>query len=91
MTEEKKIKIGKIFNKITTVLFVLFFISVFVIPIMNKTFFLVSTIVIAVLFCISCIISHICLKRLQTTIREKEYIYYGEQQRNNLCTGGVAT
>ena len=59
MTEEKKIKIGKIFNKITTVLFVLFFISVFVIPIMNKTFFLVSTIVIAVLFCI---ISHICLK-----------------------------
>jgi len=49
MTEEKKIKIGKIFNKITTVLFVLFFISVFVIPIMNKTFFLVSTIVIAVL------------------------------------------
>lgn len=62
MTEEKKIKIGKIFNKITTVLFVLFFISVFVIPIMNKTFFLVSTIVIAALFCISCIISHICLK-----------------------------
>lgn len=62
MTEEKKIKIGKIFNNITTVLFVLFFISVFVIPIMNKTFFLVSTIVIAVLFCISCIISHICLK-----------------------------
>ena len=91
MTEEKKIKIGKIFNKITTVLFVLFFISVFVIPIMNKTFFF------SVHNCNSSIILHklyyqsYLFKRLQTTIREKEYIYYGEQQRNNLCTGGVAT
>ena len=62
MTEEKKIKIGKIFNKISTVLFVLFFISVLVIPVMNQTFFLISTVVIVVLFSISCIVSHICLK-----------------------------
>lgn len=62
MTEEKKIKIGKICNKISTVLFVLFFIDMCVIPIMNKTFFLVSTAVIVVLFSICCIISHIYLK-----------------------------
>ena len=62
MTEEKKIKIGKIFNKISTVLFVLFFIAVLVKPVKNKTFFLISTVVIVVLFSASCIVSHICLK-----------------------------
>ena len=62
MTEEKKIKIGKICSVISTVLFVLFFISVLVIPVMNQTFFLISTVVIVVLFSISCIVSHICLK-----------------------------
>ena len=77
MTEEKKIKIGKIFNKITTVLFVLFFISVFVIPIMNKTFFLVSTINSSIILYKLYYQSYL-FKRLQTTIREKEYVYYGE-------------
>lgn len=62
MTEEKKIKIGMICNKINTVLFVLFFIDMCVIPIMNKTFFMVSTAVIVILFSICCIISHIFLK-----------------------------
>ncbi|MCI8956699.1 MAG: hypothetical protein HFG29_06885 [Eubacterium sp.] len=62
MTEETKIKVGKICNKINTVLFVLFFINVCVIPIMNKLFFLVSTAVIVILFAISCIVSHIFLK-----------------------------
>ncbi len=62
MTEEKKIKIGKLCNKISTVLFVLFFIDVCVIPIMNKAFFMISTAVIVILFSICCIISHIYLK-----------------------------
>lgn len=62
MTEEKKIKIGKICNKICTVLFVLFFIDVCVIPIMNKIFFMISTVVIVILFAICCIVSHILLK-----------------------------
>ena len=87
MTEEKKIKIGKIFNKITTVLFVLFFISVFVIPIMNKTFFLVSTIVIAVLFCISCIISHICLKDYKPQ-EEKRSTFIMENNKGTICVQG---
>ena len=87
MTEEKKIKIGKIFNKITTVLFVLFFISVFVIPIMNKTFFLVSTIVIAVLFCISCIISHICLKDYKPQY-EKRSTFIMENNKGTICVQG---
>ena len=62
MTDEKKIKIGKLCNKIATVLFVLFFIDVCVIPIMNTIFFIESTIVIAVLFAACSIVSHIFLK-----------------------------
>lgn len=62
MTEDKKIKIGKICNKAATVLFILFFIDVCVIPIMNETFFIVSTIVIAVLFAVCCVVSHMFLK-----------------------------
>ena len=50
MTEEKKIKIGKICNHINTVLFILFFINVCVIPIMNKMFFMISTPIIVILF-----------------------------------------
>ncbi|WP_288682919.1 hypothetical protein [uncultured Eubacterium sp.] len=62
MTEEKKIKIGKLCNKIATVLFVLFFINTCVIPIMNTRFFIVSVGIIAVLFAICSITSHILLK-----------------------------
>jgi hypothetical protein len=62
MTEEKKIKIGKVLDKVNTVLFILFFVDVCVIPIINQTFFIVSTIVIAVAFCICTIISHNLLK-----------------------------
>ena len=68
--EDKKIKIGQICNKTLsillgipiTVLFVLFFIDVCVIPIMQMEFFLISVAVIVVLFAISCIVGHICLK-----------------------------
>ncbi|MCI9566203.1 MAG: hypothetical protein HFG30_09440 [Eubacterium sp.] len=62
MTEEKKIKIGKICNHINTVLFILFFINVCVIPIMNKMFFMISTPIIVILFSVSCIVSHVLLK-----------------------------
>ena len=49
MTEDKKIKIGKLCNKIATVLFVLFFIDTCVMPIMNKRFFITSVVIIAIL------------------------------------------
>ncbi len=62
MTEEKKIKIGKTCNRINTVLFILFFINMCVIPIMNLVFFMTATAVIVILFIVCCIISHICLK-----------------------------
>ena len=60
--DEKKIKIGLLCNKISTVLFVLFFIDVCVIPIMEMKFFLISVAVIVILFAASCIVGHICLK-----------------------------
>ena len=62
MTEDKKIKIGKLCNKIATVLFVLFFIDTCVMPIMNKRFFITSVVIIAILFAICSITSHILLK-----------------------------
>ena len=62
MTEDKKIKIGKLCNKIATVLFVLFFIDTCVMPIMNKRFFITSGVIIAILFAICSITSHILLK-----------------------------
>ena len=64
--EDKKIKIGQICNKISTVLFVLFFIDVCVIPVMQMEFFLISVAIIVVLFAISCIVGHICLKYYKT-------------------------
>lgn len=60
--DENKIKIGLICNKISTVLFILFFIDVCAIPIMEITFFIISVAIIVVLFAICCIIAHICLK-----------------------------
>ncbi|WP_302626171.1 hypothetical protein [uncultured Eubacterium sp.] len=60
--DEKKIKIGLACNKIATVLFVLFFVDVCVIPIMEMTFFLISVAVIVILFAVCCITAHICLK-----------------------------
>lgn len=62
MTEEKKIKIGKLLNKMGTLFFALFFIDACVIPIMNKRFFITSVVIIAVLFAICSITSHILLK-----------------------------
>lgn len=61
-TDEKKIKAGLICNKISTVLFVLFFIDVCAIPVMEMKFFLISVAVIVALFAICCIVGHICLK-----------------------------
>ena len=61
MTEDKKIKIEKLCNKIATVLFVLF-IDTCVMPIMNKRFFITSVVIIAILFAICSITSHILLK-----------------------------
>ena len=62
MTEENKIKIGKLCNKVATLLFALFFIDACVIPVMNKRFFITSVVIIAVLFAICSITSHILLK-----------------------------
>lgn len=62
MTEEKKIKIGLLCNKLCTVLFVLFFINTCVIITWDFTLFLIITIVIAILFAICCIVAHKCLK-----------------------------
>lgn len=62
LTEEKKIKIGLICNKIATVLFVLFFINMCVIITYDFTVFLILTIIIVVLFAICCIVGHKCLK-----------------------------
>lgn len=62
MTEEKKIKIGKLLNKMGTLFFVLFFIDTCVMPIMNKRFFITSVVIIAILFAICSITSHILLK-----------------------------
>lgn len=60
--DEKKIKIGLICNKISTVLFILFIIDVCAIPVMEIKFFMISVAIIFALFAICCIISHICLK-----------------------------
>ena len=62
MQEEKKIKLGKLCNKIATVLFVLFFIDTCVIVTWNVTAYIVSVIVIMLLFSICCIVAHHCLK-----------------------------
>lgn len=62
MAEEKKIKIGKTCNKIATVLFVLFFIDTCVMPVMNTRFFITSVVIIAVLFAVCSITSHVLLK-----------------------------
>ncbi len=62
LTEEKKIKIGLVCNKIATVLFILFFINTCVIITFNFTIFLILTIVIVALFTICCIVGHKCLK-----------------------------
>ena len=62
LTEEKKIKIGQICNKICTVLFVLFFIDTCVIITFDIKIYLISVIIIAVLFAISCAVAHMCLK-----------------------------
>ena len=62
VTDEKKIKIGKFCNKLATVLFVLFFIDTCVIITFDIKIYLITTIVIAVLFGICCIVGHKCLK-----------------------------
>lgn len=62
MTDEKKIKIGQVCNKIATVLFVLFFIDTCVIITFDLTLYLIITAIIVVLFAICCIVGHICLK-----------------------------
>lgn len=62
LTEEKKIKIGLMCNKIATLLFVLFFIDTCVIVTFDLTLYLIITAVIVVLFAICCIVGHIFLK-----------------------------
>lgn len=62
LTDEKKIKIGKILNKVCTVLFVCFFLVTCVIVTMDFKLYLILVIIIAVLFAICAIISHILLK-----------------------------
>lgn len=62
LSAEKKIKIGKICNKIATILFVLFFIDTCVIITFDWKLYLIITAVIVVLFAICCIVAHLCLK-----------------------------
>ncbi len=62
LTKERKTKIGLLCNKAATVLFVLFFINVCVIPVMNMKFFMITTVIIVILFAVCCIIGHIFLK-----------------------------
>lgn len=62
MTDEKKIKIGLICNKLCTVLFVLFFINTCVIITWNFTVFLTLTVIIAASFIICCVVANRCLK-----------------------------
>lgn len=62
LTDEKKIKIGLLCNKICTVLFVLFFINTCVIITWNFQVFLTITIIIAALFGVCCTIAHKFLK-----------------------------
>lgn len=62
MTEEKRIKLGQICNKLATILFVLFFIDTCVIITFDIKLYLIITAVIVILFAICCIIAHRCLK-----------------------------
>lgn len=62
MSEEKKIKLGKIMNKIATLLFILFFLDTCVIVTIDFTLYIVSVITIAILFAICTVVAHICLK-----------------------------
>lgn len=62
MTKETKIKIGKVSNVTSTIIFVIFVIVAFVgIDVSVQTFIIISA-VLMVLFAISCIIGHVCLK-----------------------------
>lgn len=62
LTEEKKIKIGLILNKVCTLLFVAFFIVVCVIGVMPMWLFLTIVITIFVLFATCTIIANRLLK-----------------------------
>lgn len=63
LTEEKKIKIGLICNKICTVLFVLFFIDTCVVfNFVGLAAYLISVTIIVLLFSICTIIAHKFLK-----------------------------
>lgn len=62
LTEEKKIKIGNICNRIATILFILFFIDTCVIITFDIKLYLIITAVIVVLFAVCCIVAHMCLK-----------------------------
>jgi len=62
MDKEKKIKIGLVCNKICTVVFVLFVINACVVITLDFNLFLIITAVLMIIFSISCIIAHKCLK-----------------------------
>jgi predicted ABC-type exoprotein transport system permease subunit len=60
-----KIKIGKIFNHISTVIFVIWILVLFLYPLikdMNLKTYIIIMGIIFVLFCASVVISNICLK-----------------------------
>lgn len=57
-----KIKIGKIVNKITTVIFVLWAIFSMAMPMVGLKNYLIISGIFVVLFSVSVIIGHICLK-----------------------------
>lgn len=62
LTQEKKIKIGLVLNKVCTVLFVLFFLVTCVIVTVDLKLYLILVILIAALFGICSFIAHKLLK-----------------------------
>ncbi|MBR3645897.1 MAG: hypothetical protein IKN54_05715 [Lachnospiraceae bacterium] len=58
-----KIKIGKVFNVITTVIFIAWMLVILlVMPVLSMPQFLITTFVLTALFAVSCLISNYCLK-----------------------------
>ena len=72
LTEEKKIKIGLILNKVCTGLFVLFFLLTCVIVTIPLQWYLIGVITIFVLFGTCSIISHYMLKDYKPEKKEKK-------------------
>lgn len=72
LTEDQKIKIGLILNKVNTGLFIAFFVVTCVIGVMELWLYLTIVISIFVLFAISTIVSNKFLKNYKPEKKEKK-------------------